>query len=198
MLTKKSISDSAIFGVRPSYDQQLHVGRPISVTKIASSKRMAEVFDRRWLANPSLCVEEFEHCLRQLLGVRHCDSMCNAIVGLQLAMRAMEMSGEVIVHFHRHRSRRPVARLYYRVLRHRPSYPHNRSRSGRGDHQAPHDPNFGRSPLGTALRHRGARGHCSAVRPEIAVGCRARFQLFLARPHDRQLWRGRSVQFSRH
>ena len=53
--------------------------------------------DRRWLTNSGPCVEEFEQRLRQLLGVNHCDAMCNATDGLQLAMRAMGMNGEVIV-----------------------------------------------------------------------------------------------------
>jgi len=97
MLIKKSVNDLAILGGRSSFEEQLHVGRPNIGDKEALLRRIGEVVDRRWLTNSGPCLEEFERCLRQLLGVSHCDAMCNATVGLQLAMRAMGMSGEVIV-----------------------------------------------------------------------------------------------------
>jgi dTDP-4-amino-4,6-dideoxygalactose transaminase len=94
---KNSIDDFAIFGGEPSFDQQLHVGRPNIGDKELLLKRIGEVVDRRWLTNAGPCVDEFEQRLRKLLGVRHCEAMCNATDGLQLAMRAMGMNGEVIV-----------------------------------------------------------------------------------------------------
>ena len=97
MATKKSIDDFAIFGGEPSFQQQLHVGRPNIGNKDLLLKRIGDVVDRRWLTNSGPCVEEFEKLLRQLLGVTHCEAMCNATDGLQLAMRAMGMNGEVIV-----------------------------------------------------------------------------------------------------
>jgi dTDP-4-amino-4,6-dideoxygalactose transaminase len=97
MLTKKSIDDFAVFGGDASFDQPLHVGRPNIGSKQRLLQRLNTVLDRRWLTNSGPCVEEFEQQLRQLLGVGHCDSLSNATDGLQLAMRAMEMHGEVIV-----------------------------------------------------------------------------------------------------
>ena len=97
MVTKKSINDLAIFGGRASFEQQLHVGRPNIGSKELLLRRMGEVVDRGWLTNSGPCVEEFEQRLRQLLGVNYCEAMCNATDGLQLAMRAMGMNGEVIV-----------------------------------------------------------------------------------------------------
>jgi dTDP-4-amino-4,6-dideoxygalactose transaminase len=97
MAAKKRIDDFAVFGGQPSFDQQLHVGRPNVGDKERLLRRIGEVVDRRWLTNAGPCVEEFEQSLRQLLDVRHCDSVCNATVGLQLGMRALEMSDEVIV-----------------------------------------------------------------------------------------------------
>jgi len=97
MLTKRSISDLAVFGGEPIFAEQLHVGRPNIGDKDRLLQRIAEVVDRRWLTNAGPSVDEFEQRLRQLIGVHHCDSMCNATVALQLAMRAMKMSGEVIV-----------------------------------------------------------------------------------------------------
>jgi dTDP-4-amino-4,6-dideoxygalactose transaminase len=97
MLTKKNIGEFAVFGGNASFDQPLHVGRPNIGSKERFLQLLNEVVDRRWLTNSGPCVEEFEQQLRQLLGVSHCDSMCNATDGLQLAMRAMGLRGEVIV-----------------------------------------------------------------------------------------------------
>jgi dTDP-4-amino-4,6-dideoxygalactose transaminase len=97
LVTKKNINDFAIFGAPGSFEQQLHVGRPNIGDKERLLKRIGEAVDRRWLTNSGPCVEEFEQRLRQLLGVSHCESMCNGTDGLQLAIRATEMSGEVIV-----------------------------------------------------------------------------------------------------
>jgi dTDP-4-amino-4,6-dideoxygalactose transaminase len=97
MITKKSLNDLAIFGGNRSFDQTLHVGRPNIGNKDRLLQRMGEVLDRRWLTNQGPSVEQFEQHLRQLLGVSHCDSLCNATDGLQLAIRAMGMSEEVIV-----------------------------------------------------------------------------------------------------
>jgi dTDP-4-amino-4,6-dideoxygalactose transaminase len=97
MLTKKTIHDLAIFGGQKSFEQPFHVGRPNIGDKERLLQRISEIVERRWLTNGGPCVEEFEQQLRQLLGVGHCDSLSNATDGLQLAMRAMEMHGEVIV-----------------------------------------------------------------------------------------------------
>src|ERR1700693_1328241 len=97
MIIKKSIDDFAIFGGQPSFKEVLHVGRPNIGDKERLLQRISDVVDRRWLTNSGPCVEELENGLQQLLAVSHCDCMCNATNALQLAMRAMEMSGEVIV-----------------------------------------------------------------------------------------------------
>jgi dTDP-4-amino-4,6-dideoxygalactose transaminase len=97
MITKKTITDLAVFGGNRSFDQILHVGRPNIGDKEHLLQRMNAVLERRWLTNQGPCVEEFEQQLRQLLGVSHCDSLCNATDGLQLAMRAIGMRDEVIV-----------------------------------------------------------------------------------------------------
>jgi dTDP-4-amino-4,6-dideoxygalactose transaminase len=97
MLTKKKINDLAIFGGQKSFEQPLHVGRPNIGDKERLLQRIGEIVDLRWLTNGGPCVEEFEQQLRHLLGVSHCDSLCNATDGLQLAMRAMHMGQEVIV-----------------------------------------------------------------------------------------------------
>jgi dTDP-4-amino-4,6-dideoxygalactose transaminase len=97
MKPKKTLADLAIFGGEASFAETLHVGRPNIGDKKRLLEKIGEIVDRRWLTNAGPCVEEFEAHLRQLLQVRHCETLCNATDGLELAMRALEMSGEVIV-----------------------------------------------------------------------------------------------------
>jgi dTDP-4-amino-4,6-dideoxygalactose transaminase len=42
-------------------------------------------------------VQEFENRLRQLLGAKHCIPLCNATIALEIVIRALGMSGEVII-----------------------------------------------------------------------------------------------------
>ena len=49
------------------------------------------------LRTTDLNVQEFERQIERLLGVKHCVAMCNATSGLQIAIRALELTGEVIV-----------------------------------------------------------------------------------------------------
>ena len=94
---KVSLQDLAIFGGTSSFARPLHVGRPNIGDRAALRARMDEMLDRRWLTNGGPYVEEFEQRLAGMLGVRHCVATCNATVALELAARALDMRGEVIV-----------------------------------------------------------------------------------------------------
>ena len=58
---------------------------------------MDEALDRRWLTNYGPLVQEFEQRVADLVGVRHCIAMCNATVALEITVRALELTGEVII-----------------------------------------------------------------------------------------------------
>ena len=58
---------------------------------------MGEMFDRVWFTNDGPLVQQFEREIANYLGVKHCVAVCNATVGLEIAVRAMGMTGEVIV-----------------------------------------------------------------------------------------------------
>ncbi len=94
---KKSLEDLALFGGTPAFSETIHVGRP----NVGSSKnllmRINDILDRRWLTNSGVYVREFEQRVTELLGVKHCVAMCNGTVALEIAVRALEMKGEVIL-----------------------------------------------------------------------------------------------------
>ena len=55
------------------------------------------MLDRRWLTNNGPYVQELEQRIAAMVGVKHCVAMCNATIALEIAVRALGMSGEVIV-----------------------------------------------------------------------------------------------------
>lgn len=87
----------ACLGGAPAFTEKLHVGRPNVGEVEAFFSRARDIFDRRWFSNYGKYVQEFEERLKTLLGVRHCIPICNATVALEIASRALGLTGEVIV-----------------------------------------------------------------------------------------------------
>jgi dTDP-4-amino-4,6-dideoxygalactose transaminase len=56
-----------------------------------------DICDRRWLTNDGPYVKEFERLVAHTIGVRNCVAMCNATVALEIAIRALGLTGEVII-----------------------------------------------------------------------------------------------------
>lgn len=94
---KRKIEDLALFGAPPAFSDKLHVGRPNTGQREQFLARVNDILDRRWLTNSGPYVQKFEQQLARLLGVKHCIAMCNGTVALEIAIRATELAGEVIV-----------------------------------------------------------------------------------------------------
>jgi dTDP-4-amino-4,6-dideoxygalactose transaminase len=94
---KHSLDDLAIFGGTPAFQEMLHVGRPNIGHRERLLERINDLLDRKWLTNRGPYVQEFEQRLADMIGVKHCIAMCNATVGLEIAIRAAGLTGEVIV-----------------------------------------------------------------------------------------------------
>jgi len=97
MKPKNRIEDLGLFGAEPAFQEPLHVGRPNIGAKERFLERLNTIFDRRWLTNDGPYVQEFEHKTAELTGVRHFIATCNGTLALELAVRALELTGEVIV-----------------------------------------------------------------------------------------------------
>ena len=91
------VEDLAIFGGLPHFTEKLHVGRPNVGDRRKFEQRVTDVLDRRWLTNGGPYLQEFEKRIAELAEVEHCIAMCNATVALEIAIRALDMTGEVIV-----------------------------------------------------------------------------------------------------
>jgi len=89
-------AQSALDLPRP-FSHPLHVGRPNQGNRQRFLERVNEMLDRNWLSNNGPFVKEFELRIADLIGVKHCIAMCNATVALEIAIRAADLKGEVIV-----------------------------------------------------------------------------------------------------
>jgi dTDP-4-amino-4,6-dideoxygalactose transaminase len=94
---KQAISDLALCGGQPAFEEKLHVGRPNVGNREHLLARINDILDRRWLTNRGPYVQEFERRIADLVGVKHCIAMCNATIALEIAARALGLTGEVIV-----------------------------------------------------------------------------------------------------
>src|SRR3954447_11948824 len=93
--TKKTLDDLALFGGQAAFEQPLHVGRPNIGDRQKFSSRVNDILDRRWLTNDGPYVIKFEERITELTGLKHCIATCNATVALEIAIRALDLDGEV-------------------------------------------------------------------------------------------------------
>jgi dTDP-4-amino-4,6-dideoxygalactose transaminase len=87
----------AMFGGPPAFPVRLCVGTPNIGDRRRFLERVAGTLDRKVLTNDGPLVRELEQKVAEAVGVRHCAAMRSATTGLQVAVRAMGLSGEVIV-----------------------------------------------------------------------------------------------------
>jgi dTDP-4-amino-4,6-dideoxygalactose transaminase len=93
----KTASELAILGGAPAFAEPLHVGRPNVGDREAVLRAIGEAIDERWLSNNGAKLMAFERRLSEQLGGLHCVATCNATLGLQIAMRALGVQGEVVL-----------------------------------------------------------------------------------------------------
>ncbi len=96
-MDKATLQQLAVFGGAPAFPEPLHVGRPNLGDRERFLARVGDILDRRWFTNNGKYVQEFERRLAERLGVPHCIAVCNATIALELAIRGLGMTGEVIV-----------------------------------------------------------------------------------------------------
>lgn len=84
-------------GASPLFERPLHVGRPNVGSRETFLQLAGEMFDRGWLTNDGPLVKAFERRVAEYLQVKHCVAMCNGTIALEIAIRALGLTGEVIV-----------------------------------------------------------------------------------------------------
>jgi dTDP-4-amino-4,6-dideoxygalactose transaminase len=87
----------ALLGGKPAFDGPVHVGRPNLGDRESFLEMVNTILDDRRLTNRGPFVRRFEQELSERIGARHCIAVCNATVGLELLIRALGLTGEVLV-----------------------------------------------------------------------------------------------------
>src|SRR5690606_19647817 len=92
-----SKADLAINGSAPAFIEKLHVGRPNMGDKAAFQKYVDQIFENHWLSNNGPLVQELEHRIAEHHQAKNCIAMCNGTIALEIAIRALDLTGEVIL-----------------------------------------------------------------------------------------------------
>ena len=95
--TIESAADLAINGAPPAFAEPLHVGRPNLSDRNVFDRYLDRIYESRWLTNNGPLVVELEDKIASYLGVKQCVAMCNGTIALEIAIRALDLKGEVIV-----------------------------------------------------------------------------------------------------
>ncbi len=96
-MNKNDITNLALLGGAPLFENTLHVGKPNLVGREKFFERMEDILDRRWYTNNGPYVQEFETKVAEITGVKNCISMCNGTIALEILVRALDLRGEVVV-----------------------------------------------------------------------------------------------------
>jgi len=89
-------STPAVLGGAPAFDEPIYVTRPRVPPAPRFNALLAQIFEARWFTNNGAIVRELEAALAERLGVAFCRTFCNGTAALQVALRALDLHGEVI------------------------------------------------------------------------------------------------------
>ena len=94
---KSQPAELAILGGDIAFAEPRHVGRP----NLGDARRLHERIDTMlaagWLTNDGPLLKEFERRIAERCETRHCVAMANGTIALEIAIRALDLSGEMIV-----------------------------------------------------------------------------------------------------
>ncbi len=94
---KSSPYQLAAFGGAPAFRKPLHVGQPILINPDSMLADFDSVMRSGQLTNNGPRLQEFESAIARVCRTKHAIATCNATIALQIAARALHLSGEVIV-----------------------------------------------------------------------------------------------------
>ena len=97
MTQLNSTNPLSVLGGTPRFTKYLHVGRPNIGSHERFLERVRKILEARWLSNNGPFVQEFELRMADFIGIKHCIAMCNGTMALEIAIRALNLRGEVII-----------------------------------------------------------------------------------------------------
>lgn len=87
----------AVCGGQPRFATPRHVGAPAIPDRRTLHARIDEILDTRRLTNDGPFVKDFEARIGRLNGDVEVVAVCNATVGMQMLLKALDVRGEVIL-----------------------------------------------------------------------------------------------------
>jgi len=89
----------AIFTGKPAFKKALYVGAPIVEKEVRKSyfKYMEKVFANNWFTNNGPLVQKLEAEIANRHGARHCIALCNGTIAEIIALKALNLKGEIIL-----------------------------------------------------------------------------------------------------
>jgi len=81
----------------PAFPAPIHVGYPWAGSKERFLEIVDGIFDDVWFTNNAKRVQELEGRIAELQGVKHCIAVCNGTSALQIGLKAMDITGEVLM-----------------------------------------------------------------------------------------------------
>jgi dTDP-4-amino-4,6-dideoxygalactose transaminase len=97
MKSIETSADLAINGAPPAFAETLHVGRPNIGARATFDRYIDQIYSRNWLTNDGPLVRELEHRVAEFHQVEQCIAMANGTIALEIAIRALDLTGEVII-----------------------------------------------------------------------------------------------------
>ncbi len=97
MVKKESIEDLAVYGGDPAFKEKLYVGKPNMGNKNIFLNYINDIIDRKLFSNNGPLLQEFEKKLSEFLGVKNVICVVNGTTALEIAIKALNLTGEVIV-----------------------------------------------------------------------------------------------------
>ena len=94
---KRIIADLAIMGGRKKYDSPLLLGIPNITSQNKFHEMVDDIFQKQWLTNNGQYVRHFEQMIKDYLNVKNVIAVNNGTVALEIAIRSLCLSGEIIV-----------------------------------------------------------------------------------------------------
>lgn len=86
----------AILGGEPLFQDPVYITRPLRGNRGTFDQLLARVFEEQWFTNDGVLLKTLEERLRLRLGTGFCALFCNGTVALQVALRSLDLRGEVI------------------------------------------------------------------------------------------------------
>jgi dTDP-4-amino-4,6-dideoxygalactose transaminase len=86
----------ALLGGTPRFAAPIYVTRARRPDETRFRQALDGIFESRWFTNDGTLVRRLEDELRARLGVGFCAAFCNGTTALQAALRALDLTGEVI------------------------------------------------------------------------------------------------------